>query len=122
MAAEFTMPLTATAIRFAELTPERCAAVYSQAGKVVWAVASKTFHTKVPRGKRLEPGSLAYTFGRDGRIDERPRWILATTWIPAANDAELVEHSVAVSDDAVITLLWAPDGVPSNCPDLNSRT
>ncbi|MCX5747970.1 MAG: ImmA/IrrE family metallo-endopeptidase [Proteobacteria bacterium] len=110
IATEYAMPLQATTIRFAELTSKRCAAIYSEVGKVVWAVSSKTFPANVPRGKRLDPASLAYGYVHNGKVDDRARSIAADAWIATDAGVELVEHSAVVPETkGVITLLWIPE-------------
>ncbi|HEU0029898.1 MAG TPA: ImmA/IrrE family metallo-endopeptidase [Kofleriaceae bacterium] len=112
IAKEYKMPLTATAIRFAELTRSACAAIYSEVGRIVWAVPSGAFTAKLQRGKRLDEASIAYTHARDGRVDERSRGVRAKAWIATELDEELVEHSVVVAEsNGVITLLWVPEPV-----------
>jgi hypothetical protein len=45
LARDFGKSLCASAIRFVELTSERCAAVYSEHGKVSWAVVQPHLHS-----------------------------------------------------------------------------
>lgn len=60
IAQEFTTPIAASAIRFVEITPERCCVLYSEDGRVVWSVASDTFTVKIERGTQLDPAPVAY--------------------------------------------------------------
>jgi hypothetical protein len=109
IAKDFTTTLAASAIRFVELTPERCCAAYSEDGKVVWCVASNSFTAPIGRGKRLDPASIAYGSVR-GKLDERPQAVRADAWLRTSEDLELVEHSVVVPRAiGVLTLLWMPD-------------
>ena len=109
IASEYTMPLTATTIRFAELTKQRCAAVYSENGRIVWAVPSTTFDAKLPKGKKLAAGSIAYEYATSGKHDDRQRVTRANTWIAADAREEIVEHSTVVApNNGVISLLWLP--------------
>jgi hypothetical protein len=109
IASEYTMPLAATTIRFAELTRQRCAAVYSEHGRIVWAVPSTTFDAKLPKGKKLAPGSIAYEYANGGKHDDRQRVTRANAWIAADVREEIVEHSTVVApSNGVVSLLWLP--------------
>ncbi|MBW1716519.1 MAG: hypothetical protein JRJ77_11970 [Deltaproteobacteria bacterium] len=66
-AAEFLMPrfiykpLTATAIRFMDLTDEACCLIVSQAGRIAWFRKSRDFRPYVQMDNRLlSPGTVAY--------------------------------------------------------------
>jgi len=110
IAEEFGTTLAASAIRVAELSPERCAAVYSEAGRIVWAVRSPTFTAWIERGESLDGNSVAYDYFATGALDERPQPIPADAWLETDSDEELVEHSVAIPNThGVITLLWVPE-------------
>ncbi len=112
IAQDFRTSLSASAIRFAELTSERCAAIYSERGAVSWAVPSPTFATTIARGARLDRASVAHDYFRTGAIDDRPQAVPAEAWIDDSSDVEIVEHSAALPDlGAVITLLWVPESV-----------
>jgi Zn-dependent peptidase ImmA (M78 family) len=53
VARQFRTTLTATAIRFVQLTSERCALVWSEAGKVKWSVRSADFPGWIERDQSL---------------------------------------------------------------------
>ncbi len=111
-AKEFAVPLLSSAIRLCELTPERCSAVYSEDGKIVWAVNSSTFTTRIPRRRLLDPRSVAFDFHHTGQLDERSQPIIARAWISTEEEVELLEHSVHVPGTCgVITLLWVPESI-----------
>ena len=117
---EYTVPLCAGAIRFAEITPERCCAVYSERGKVVWAVPSATFTAKIERGTRLDRASVAWDYHHRKKIDDRAQPIAADAWIRTDVDVEIVEHSaVAPGAGGVITMLWVPEPVAAKLKMLN---
>jgi hypothetical protein len=111
MSSVFGTSVNASAIRFAELTSERCAAVYSERGTVSWAATSATFTATIARGMRLDGASVAHDYFRKGTIDDRAQPVPADAWIDhAGDDVEIVEHSAALRElDAVITLLWVPE-------------
>ncbi len=112
IARDFRTSMGASAIRFAELTSERCAAVYSERGVVSWAVPSPTFTAMITRGVPLDRGSLAHDYFRKGTIDDAPQEVPAEAWLDGARDVEIVEHSQGLPDlGGVITLLWVPEAV-----------
>lgn len=112
IAERFQTSLCASAIRFVELTSERCAAVYSERGVVRWAVHSPTFDATIARGAPLHRSSVAYDYFRKGTIDDRAQPVPADAWLDTTSDVELIEHSSALPDlGAVISLLWVPEAV-----------
>ena len=112
IAERFGTSLSASAIRFAELTSERCAAVYSEHGVVRWAVHSPTFTASIPRGIPVDRWSVAYDYFTSRSIDDRAQPVPADAWLETTSDADIIEHSAALPDlDAVITLLWVPEAV-----------
>jgi hypothetical protein len=122
IAAEYVTPIAASAIRFVEITPERCCVVYSEACRVVWSVASETFTAKIERGTHLDPGSVAYDYAQARKLDERPQPIPADAWLRTSRSVDLVEHSVVLSKSAgVLTLLWVPEASASALKSSWSR-
>src|SRR5262249_4609922 len=112
IAHEFRTSLSASAIRFVELTSERCATVYSERGVVSWAVHSPTFTATIAGGVPLDRASVAHDYFRTGTLDERAQPVPAGAWIDDAGDVEIVEHSAALDDlGAVVSLLWVPESV-----------
>jgi hypothetical protein len=112
IAKDFTTPIAASAIRFVELTSERCCVVYSERGKIVWAVPSATFSAKIARGARLDPRSVAFDWHDRHKIDDRAQPIAADAWLLTHADVEIVEHSAVLSaPNGVLTLLWVPEAV-----------
>ncbi|MEJ7598509.1 MAG: ImmA/IrrE family metallo-endopeptidase [Kofleriaceae bacterium] len=108
----FTMSILATTIRFAELSPERCAAVFSARHQVSWCAPSPTFTRKIERGRRLDPASVAWDFFKTGRIDDRAQPVPADAWFDTSIDVEIVEHSIASEQfGTVLSLLWIPERV-----------
>lgn len=72
IAREFKTSVLASAMRFVELSKERCAVAYSELGRVRWLKPSATFPDWVPRGRRLDPASAASDYFHKGRIDVAP--------------------------------------------------
>jgi hypothetical protein len=101
-----------TAIRQCELTSERCCAVYSEHGKILWAVNSATFTPRIARGRLIDPRAVAYDYQLKGTLDERSQPITAAAWLATNEEVDVVEHSIAVpSTRGVLTLLWVPEAV-----------
>ncbi len=98
IAGDYRVSLVAAAVRFVELTSERCAAVFSRAGKVVWAARSETFVPFIDRGRRLGAESVAVDWFRHGRLSEGPQPVPADAWFDhdADADAEIWEDACAV--------------------------
>jgi len=113
IAALFRTSLVASAVRLAELTSERCAVVYSEAGAVRWAKRSASFAPWIERGTPLDPESVAYDLarGRRRRYDDGAQLVTADAWFETpGRGGDVVEHSVLVPETGgVLTLLWVPD-------------
>ena len=112
LAEDFETSVTATAIRFVDFSPERCAVVYSENGRVRWSRKSETFWCRLLSwGKELGLASLASDFFREGSMSEDPEEVRGDAWIESEGGRypEVVEHSMAIlSLNAVITVLWVP--------------
>lgn len=112
LAREFDVSILASAIRFTELTSERCAAVLSRAGVVEWASESATFGHRIAKGTQLARESVAWDFHATGRLDEREQPVPAYAWLDTSADDDIVEHSICSREHGtVLSLLWVPDAV-----------
>ena len=115
IARDFRTSVVASAVRFAELTSERCAAVYSERGRVKWIVRSGSFPDQITRGMALDRGSIAHDYFKKRTIHTDPQTISADAWLPNIGsdvaDVEIVEHAEVVPEwDGVLSLLWIPEG------------
>jgi Zn-dependent peptidase ImmA (M78 family) len=123
IASAYTVALAASAIRFTELTTERCAAVYCVDGKVKWCARSKGFRKRIKRGTPVHHSSVAADFFASGELDERPQPVRAEAWLKVAKkaaDVELAEHAVAFpKDNATLSMLWISEPAAS---DVGMRT
>lgn len=109
---EFGVSILAAARRFTELSPERCAAVFSAKRSVQWCSQSETFTREIQRGRRLDPESVAWDFFQNGRIDARAQPVPADAWFETSANVEIIEHSIASEEHAtVLSLLWIPERV-----------
>ena len=68
----FTASPVMSAMGFAELSPEACAAVYAERGAVKWMKPSRTFPTHVEGGKSLARESIACGFFDRGTLIDAP--------------------------------------------------
>jgi hypothetical protein len=112
IAAEFKVSLMAAALRFVELTSERCALVFSRAGRVVWASRSETFRPEIPRGKLLDPLTVAADWFNGGRMYEGCQPVPGDAWLDhsAAGKVEIWEDSLTIPGvDGVLSLVWIPE-------------
>ena len=111
IAADFKVSLLAAALRFVELTSERCALVLSRDSRVVWAARSATFSPYIERG-RLLSGDAVATAGVRASEEDEVQPVRADAWLDYDGDpdAELWEHSVAIGAlRSVLSLLWIPE-------------
>jgi hypothetical protein len=114
IAMEFQVSILASAIRFAELTSERCAAVLSKRGTVRWVAPSATLTKEIARGCRVDPSSVAWDFFQCGEIDDRPQPVPvpADAWFETSAEVEIYEHSIASRDlGTVLSMVWVPEAI-----------
>lgn len=111
IAAEFRVSLMAAALRFVELTSERCALVFSRDRRVVWAARSDTFVPFIDRGRRLDDGTVAVDWFKGERMYEGCQPVPADAWLDKiTHDAELWEDSLSIPGTAgVLSMLWIPE-------------
>lgn len=106
------------AIRFVELSPEACAVVYSERGRIVWMKPSKTFPGYFGKGTAIPTESIAAECFDRGTIERATRTQSASIWFGArsriAPDVEIVEHAMVVPEPGwggVLSLLWIPQAI-----------
>lgn len=116
----FTASPVMSAMRFAELSPAACAAVYSERGAIKWMKPSRTFPTYVEAGKVLARESIAAGFFNRGTLTEEPSRIRASAWLGSSkhvdSELEIIEHAMVIPEPGwggVLSLLWLPDWKPS---------
>jgi len=121
IADDFGTSLVATAIRFAELTSERCAVVLSQQNKVRWVVSSRTFWPEIRRGQPVLPWSVAAPYFRGKPLSAELEEVDATAWIDGDHmrgPTEIYEHAREIpSIKGVLSLVW----IPESCSELTWR-
>src|SRR3569833_2871994 len=113
IAREFRVSLLAAAMRYVELTSERCAVVYSELGCVRWCKPSATFGAWIPKGRTVHPASAAFDYFDGGVIEQSSRQLDAGAWLSRrhldGSAQPIVEHSTIVPElGSVFSLLWIP--------------
>jgi hypothetical protein len=112
IAREYEVSILTSAIRFAELSSERCAAVFSKGGVVRWAARSRTFTRSIREGQRLHRDSIAWDYHASGVLDERDQTVPATAWLDTTSDVDIIEHSTCHPEyGTVLSMLWVPEAV-----------
>lgn len=107
IATDFRASLTATAIKFVRLCPEKCAVVYSVKGKIKWFYKSPDWWPFIHRGQKLDKRTLAYDFFVGEQMEPEPVEVDADAWVENRGLDEIVEHSIASSQYGfVLSILW----------------
>lgn len=108
LAKEFKTTLTATAIRFVRVCPEACAVVWSEAGKIKWAVRGDTFYPWIEFGSRLDSHAHASDVFRGKRPPRGPQPVPARAWTDRSG-GDLYEETLSFEGiGAALSLLWLP--------------
>ena len=116
---DYTVSILASAIRFTELSNQRCAAVFSIGGKVVWCATSPswgaTWDKEIPKKMPVRSTSVAYQYFSTGELDERVQCVPADAWLETSADEEIVEHAVSAPlYGSVLSMLWIPEPVAAH--------
>jgi hypothetical protein len=110
IAREFKTSILASAIRFTELSPERCAAVFCSRRQVSWVAPSETFTREIERGRRLDRESIAWDFYERGAVDDRAQPVPADAWFETSSEVDIIEHATASAEfGTVLSMLWIPE-------------
>ena len=111
---EFNTTLTATAIRYVQLSIEPCAIAISKDRNIKWYKKSKSFDFHVKVGKKVSPDSYAFDFYDGIDLPDKPMKASAHAWFTGDfdEDAEIFEHSIGFYNyGVVISLLWVNDDI-----------
>lgn len=110
LADEFQTSLTATALRYIEFCPERCAIVISENGHLKWYKATEDFGYHLAVGDKLHPNSVADDFFNGRKMLTTVETVPADTWLLGNgfdSNSFIQEHSVSLpSYNTVLTLIW----------------
>ena len=116
LSSEFGTTLTATALRYAQLSPEPCAVVLSKNCILRWYKRSDSFGFHLKVGEKLSPNTYAFDSFEGSELPTKPRSVPAAAWIDGDidPDGEIIEHSVALrSYGVVLSLLWVDKEIRS---------
>jgi Zn-dependent peptidase ImmA (M78 family) len=111
--------LTATSIRFAQLTSERCCVVWSEGGKVKWAVRSPDSPAWVERERALSPLSHASDIFRGKPVPTGFQRVPQNAWFDqrVLGGCDVLEETLSFPRlRAALTMLWLPQA-----PDEDDR-
>lgn len=109
---DYGVSILASTIRFIELTRACCAAVFSADREVKWFVPSTTFTRYIPRGRPIDPLSVAADFFTKGEVVREPQLVRADAWLETDRDVDVVEHAIcSPQHGTVLSLLWVPEQV-----------
>lgn len=114
LAEEFRTSLTATAVRYAHLSSEPCAAVISKDGVIKWYRKSSDFRHHVKVGNALTTNTYAGDYFDGCDVPVKPMKVPAFAWLAGNVDgeAEIMEHSLAFTRyNVVLSLLWIYEDV-----------
>lgn len=111
IARAFGTTLTATSIRFVQLTSERCALVWSEAGRVKWSVRSPDFPAWIARGRQLSGNSHAADVFKNKSVPEGLQPVPQNAWLDrrVLGGRDLKEQTLPFGNlAAALTMLWFP--------------
>jgi hypothetical protein len=111
IAGVFRTTLTATAIRFVQLSSERCALVWSEAGWVKWAVRSPDFPAWVERDRQLSGNSHASDVFKNKSLPIGFHLVPQNAWLDqrVLGGRDLMEETLAFTRlGAALSMLWLP--------------
>jgi Zn-dependent peptidase ImmA (M78 family) len=109
---QYDVSILTAAIRFCELSSERCCAAFSRKGVIEWVAPSPTWTRTIVEGQPLHRDTLAWDFFGKRKLDDRPQPIPASAWFDAPYGVDIVEHAVCRPDyGTVLSMLWAPEAV-----------
>jgi hypothetical protein len=118
------VPLVASALRIMESSWQVCAFVFSQYGRIRWIYPSLPFlmlcGPRLCSERAVGPGALARRFFDRGHCPEEPRLVPASAWIDDCScpDAQIMEQSVALGQDTVMSVLWYPANAREERPAM----
>jgi Zn-dependent peptidase ImmA (M78 family) len=116
LSSEFRTTLTATALRYVQLSIEPCAVAVSKDGVIKWYKKSTSFNFHVKVGEKLSLSTYASDFYDGVNMPPQPQKAPAYAWLAGDfdEDAEIFEHSTALASyGVVISLLWVCDEIRS---------
>ena len=111
LSGEFGTTLTATSIRYAQLSQEPCAVAVSRNSTLKWYKKSDSFGHHLKVGETLSQDTYAFDFYDGIELPVKPRKVPANAWIAGDidSDGEIIEHSIALKSYGVVLSLLSID-------------
>jgi hypothetical protein len=109
LAREFSTSLTATALRYVELSGFHCAVVVSSEAGIEWFRVAEGFPGWFEKGRPLHHDSWAYSALRGEPLPGGMQPVLATAWFPERRwkDTVIREQAIALgSYGKALSLIW----------------
>jgi len=108
--------LTATAIRYVDLTDEACCLIVSHEGRILWFRKSREFRPYVQmNNRRLSAGTVAYSIFKGDTPPDRFEEVEADNWLSGRGIkpyTEILEWSLPLNSyGQVLTLLYDEEGI-----------
>jgi Zn-dependent peptidase ImmA (M78 family) len=114
LAGKFRTTLTATAMRYVQLSSEACAVAVTKDDTIKWYEKSQSFDFHLKVGERLMPNVEAPDIINKDDLFIRPIKVPASAWLAGDmdEDAMLFEHSLLLKNyGVVLSLLWIFDDI-----------
>lgn len=112
---DYKVSFMAAALRFIEFVKhDQCAIVKSQYGKVCWFKPSRTFDYYIEIGSPVSDFTCASNYFKYGSLHSKPEQVQAFAWITdqrVNQKACLIEHSIKIGSESVLSLLFIDDAI-----------
>ncbi|MBA2745593.1 MAG: ImmA/IrrE family metallo-endopeptidase [Flavisolibacter sp.] len=112
-AEEFQATLTATALRYIEFCPYRCAIILSKNNAIKWVKVTEDFGYRLESGQKLHPDCWATDFFRGESLSREMQTVLARSWLQygrVSSMARISEQSWGFQNyGEVMTLIFLDD-------------
>ncbi len=117
----FRTSLTATAIRFIELSPYRCALVASENARIKWSKVSDNFSFFLRRGTPISKNTHAADYFEGNPLASGLHKVRADAWL----EGPRLQRNIYIREESkelwrykqVLTLLWIDEDIDTSDPD-----
>lgn len=111
LAEQYDTTLTATAMRYVDLSPQTCLVVFSEEGRVrYWRGRQGNSGFWIDKAQAISQESMAWQCWMNGVTESNPVEVPGTAWFPSSRDAEdlsVTEHSMRLGGyNMIMSLLW----------------
>jgi len=114
LSGKFRTTLTATALRYVQLSSEPCAATITKNGIIKWYKKSPSFDFHIKVGEKLSPIIEDLDSHDVEEVPTRPTKVPASAWLAGVKNEEalIFEQSIALrSYGVILSLLWICDKI-----------